>query len=142
MSDTNRIVFAIGNKAIGGILFMKKLIMIVLAVVLTMSTFITAMAEDKADFVISSVDVKNNIVEVPVYITALPEGIENIMAIDFEYDFDETVLRYVSATKGTASGALFISSSGSVHWADSTDLATGKAKITAEIIEMMSGANE
>ena len=113
---------------------MKKLIMIVLVVILAMSTFITAMAEDKADFVISSVDVKNNIVEVPVYITALPEGIENIMAIDFEYDFDETVLRYVSATKGTASGSLFISSSGSVHWADSTDLATGKAKITAENI--------
>lgn len=108
--------------------------MIVLVVVLAMSTFITAMAEDKADFVISSVDVKSNIVEVPVYITALPYGIDNIMAIDFEYNFDETVLKYVSTTKGTATGSLFIASSGSVHWADTTDIATGKAKITAENI--------
>lgn len=114
---------------------MKKTIIAILCVVLMLSSLTcTASAQEKASVIIGSVTAKGKTVEVPVYITSIPAGLDNIMAIDFIYSYDKSVLEYKSLVKGTTTGNMCNSSAGSMHWVDTTDLAVGKAKITSDTI--------
>lgn len=85
-------------------------------------------------FVIGDVDAKGDTVEVPVYLTGIPKGLDNVMSIDLKYTYDTKVLEYVSVTKGTTVGSFFSASAGSVHWADSTDIETDEALVNESTI--------
>lgn len=114
---------------------MKRFITAILCITLIVfGMTVPAFANDLPDFRVGNIKTEGGEISLPVYITALPEGLENIMAIDFEYSFDDTVLEYVSTETGTASGTLFTARSGKVSWADTTDLAVSDAKITASNI--------
>ena len=114
---------------------MKRIVITSLCLCFLLLTFaVVALAEADSTVIMGDVTAEGDTVEVPVYITAIPNGIDNIMAIDFIYSYDTSVLEYKSAVKGTATGSLFTSVSGGVHWADSVDLSTGNAKITPETV--------
>lgn len=110
----------------------KKIFSVVFALIFIFAS--TAMAAEPASVIISTIDTVAEYVEIPVYITAIPDRIENIMSIDFKYSFDSEQLEYVSTIKGTTTGSLFTSKSGEVHWADTTDISKKTPKITADTI--------
>ena len=85
-------------------------------------------------FVVSDVDATGDTVAVPVYLTGIPTGLDNVMAIDFKYKYDTDVLEFVSVTKCTITGMIFSASAGSLHWSDDTDLGNSDALITESTI--------
>lgn len=102
---------------------------------------ITAFADDKPEFTIGKVYAVSGEVSVPVYITGIPETVTNIMAIDLEFSFDDTMLEFVKAAPGTASGSLFNfslnsadPSIGKVSWADATNISENEPKVTYDTI--------
>ncbi|MBQ8525266.1 MAG: S-layer homology domain-containing protein [Clostridia bacterium] len=109
---------------------MRKIIELILCISFVFfGMLMSAYAQDKAVFTIGTVKASGSTVDVPVYLTAIPEGLDNVMSIKFRYAYDANVLTYVSTTQGTAAGTFFLASDGSISWTDSTNLADADALV-------------
>ena len=111
---------------------MKKIITAVLFILLMVFAMsFTAFADNDCSLVIGSVVAEGDTVQVPVFITAIPDGLDNIMSMDLKYSYDKSVLKYNSLINGTVSspGCSVAKSDGKVNWIDNTDLSSANAII-------------
>ena len=121
---------------------MKKLLALLLCVTMVLCAMaIPAFAEGEAEFRLANAYPAEGKVQMPVYITAIPEGLDNVMSIDLVVGFDEAVLEYTSTTPGTANGSLFAASLDKTYpnkikvtWADATDISKKDAKVNPDTI--------
>lgn len=93
-------------ESVKGEQLMKKIISILLtAVMITVSASTAALAaDDDILFGFDKAAVTGDDVSIPVYLTAVPEGLSGISSVSFKYTFDENHLTYVSTTDGVLTG--------------------------------------
>lgn len=101
---------------------MKKIISILLtAALLVMSATTAALAADgDILFGFDKAAVNGDDVTVPVYLTAVPEGLEGISSVSFKYSFDENLLTYESTGDGVLKG-LGDCTAGNVMWFEGSE---------------------